>query len=247
MKLLSFLKSKPLLKELIPENYIDIHSHLLPGIDDGSKSLEDTVSLLTQMNGIGIKHFITTPHIFTNVWDNTELHILKNLQATKHELSDKNLYTSFQVGAEYMIDSYFMKRLETEKLLTLKDNYVLVEMSYLHPPMQLFDIIFEIQLAGYKPVLAHPERYVFYTKNFKEYERLKKSGCLFQLNLLSCVDYYGVAITETADKLLKKGMIDFVGSDVHHQNHVDSFSRKVTLKNTTELEKAISRNLFFLP
>jgi tyrosine-protein phosphatase YwqE len=245
--LLSFLKSKPLLKDLIPENYVDIHSHLLPGIDDGSKSLEDTVSLLTQMNGIGIKHFITTPHIFTNVWDNTESLISENLQTTKHQLSGKNLYTSFQAGAEYMIDSYFMKRLETEKLLTLKDNFVLIEMSYLHPPMQLFDIIFEIQLAGYKPVLAHPERYVFYTKNFREYEKLKKSGCLFQLNLLSCVDYYGVVITETADKLLKKGMIDFVGSDIHHQNHVDSFSRKVTLKNTLELEKAINNNLFFLP
>lgn len=245
--MLSFLKSKPLLKDLIPENYVDIHSHLLPGIDDGSKSLEDTVSLLTQMNGIGIKHFITTPHIFTNVWDNTESLISENLQTTKHELNSKNLYTSFQAGAEYMIDSYFMKRLETEKLLTLKDNFVLIEMSYLHPPMQLFDIIFEIQLAGYKPVLAHPERYVFYTKNFKEYEKLKKSGCLFQLNLLSCVDYYGVVITETADKLLKKGMIDFVGSDIHHQNHVDSFSRKVTLKNTLELEKAINNNLFFLP
>jgi tyrosine-protein phosphatase YwqE len=199
------------------------------------------------MNGIGIKHFITTPHIFTNVWDNTESLISENLQTTKHQLSGKNLYTSFQAGAEYMIDSYFMKRLETEKLLTLKDNFVLIEMSYLHPPMQLFDIIFEIQLAGYKPVLAHPERYVFYTKNFREYEKLKKSGCLFQLNLLSCVDYYGVVITETADKLLKKGMIDFVGSDIHHQNHVDSFSRKVTLKNTLELEKAINNNLFFLP
>lgn len=245
--MLSFLKTKPLLKDLIPTHFVDIHSHLLPGIDDGSKSVEETENLMSQMNGLGISHFITTPHIYTNVWDNTETIISEKLQSTQTALVGKECFSSFRAGAEYMIDSFFMKRLETEKLLTLKDNYVLVEMSYLHPPMQLFEILFEIQLAGYKPVLAHPERYLFYTKNFREYERLKKSGCLFQLNLLSCVDYYGIIISETADKLLKNGMIDFVGSDVHHQNHIDSFSRKVTLKNIPELEKAINNNLFFLP
>ncbi len=245
--MLSFFKSKPLLKDLIPENFVDIHSHLLPGIDDGSKSMEDTENFMVQMSAMGIKHFITTPHIFTNVWDNTEAGISEKLQVTKADLSRKNCFTSFNAGAEYMIDSFFMKRLETEKLLTLKDNYLLVEMSYLNPPMQLFDILFEVQLAGYKPILAHPERYLFYINKLKEYERLKKSGCLFQLNLLSTVNYYGTGIAKTADYLLKNEMIDFVGTDIHHQNHIDAFSRKVSLKNTPELEKAINRNLFFLP
>lgn len=228
-------------------NFVDIHSHLLPGIDDGAKSMEETENFMTQMSAMGIKHFITTPHIFTNVWDNTEAGIAEKLQVTKAELQEKNCFTSFNTGAEYMIDSFFMKRLETEKLLTLKDNYLLVEMSYLNPPMQLFDILFEVQLAGYKPILAHPERYLFYTQNLKEYERLKKSGCLFQLNLLSSVNYYGIGISKTADYLLKTGMIDFVGTDIHHQNHIDAFSRKVALKNIPELEKAINKNLFFLP
>ena len=245
--MLSIFKTKPLLKDLIPKNFVDIHSHLLPGIDDGSKSVEETASLMTQMNGLGINHFITTPHIFTNVWDNTEAGITEKLQVTKAELNRKNYFASFNAGAEYMIDSFFMKRLETEKLLTLKDNYLLVEMSYLNPPMQLFDILFEVQLAGYKPILAHPERYLFYTNKLKEYERLKKSGCLFQLNLLSTVNYYGTGIAKTADYLLQNGMIDFVGTDIHHQNHIDAFSRKVCLKNTLELEKAINKNLFFLP
>lgn len=245
--MLSFFKSKPLLKDLIPENFVDIHSHLLPGIDDGSKSIEDTESLMAQMNAMGIQHFITTPHIITNVWDNTEVGISEKLQVTKAELIGKNTFASFNAAAEYMIDSFFMKRLETEKLLTLKDNYLLVEMSYLNPPIQLFDILFEAQLLGYKLILAHPERYLFYTRNLKEYERLKKSGCLFQLNLLSSVNYYGIGITKTADYLLKNGMIDFVGTDIHHQNHIDAFSRKVALKNIPELEKAINKNLFFLP
>ena len=245
--MLSFFKSKPLLIDLIPENFVDIHSHLLPGIDDGSKSIEETESLMTQMNAMGIQHFITTPHIITNVWDNTEVGISEKLQVTKAELIGKNTFASFNAAAEYMIDSFFMKRLETEKLLTLKDNYLLVEMSYLNPPIQLFDILFEAQLLGYKLILAHPERYLFYTRNLKEYERLKKSGCLFQLNLLSSVNYYGIGITKTADYLLKNGMIDFVGTDIHHQNHIDAFSRKVALKNIPELEKAINKNLFFLP
>ncbi len=107
-----------------------------------------------------------------------------------------------------------MTLLHNGPLLVLKDNYVLVEMSYINQPIQLYDIIFELQVAGYKPVLAHPERYAFFHHNFKNYEKLKHQGCLFQLNLLSTIGYYGTEVTKTAEKLLQIGMIDFVGSDV---------------------------------
>jgi tyrosine-protein phosphatase YwqE len=244
--LLSIFKSKPLLKDLIPKNFVDIHSHLLPGIDDGSKSVEETVNLMTQMNGLGINHFITTPHIFTNVWDNTEAVITKKLGDTKLELKHINCYNTFEAGAEYMIDSFFLKRLETEKLLTLKENYLLIEMSYLNPPIQLFEILFEIQLAGYKPILAHPERYLFYHKNYKEFHKLKNSGCLFQLNLLSTVGYYNKNIELVSEKLLNDGFYDFVGSDTHHQKHLDAFQQKVNIKSLPQLEKAFNNNLFFL-
>lgn len=244
--MLSIFKSKPLLKDLIPKNFVDIHSHLLPGIDDGSKSVEETVNLMTQMNGLGINHFITTPHIFTNVWDNTEAVITKKLGDTKLELKHKNCYNTFEAGAEYMIDSFFLKRLETEKLLTLKENYLLIEMSYLNPPIQLFEILFEIQLAGYKPILAHPERYLFYHKNYKEFHKLKNSGCLFQLNLLSTVGYYNKNIELVSEKLLNDGFYDFVGSDTHHQKHLDAFQQKVNIKSLPQLEKAFNNNLFFL-
>lgn len=244
--MLSIFKTKPLLKDLIPKNFVDIHSHLLPGIDDGSKSVEETASLMTQMNGLGINHFITTPHIFTNVWDNTEAVITKKLGDTKLELKHKNCYDTFEAGAEYMLDSFFLKRLETEKLLTLKNNYLLVEMSYLNPPIQLFEILFEIQLAGYKPILAHPERYVFYHNNYKEFHKLKNSGCLFQLNLLATVGYYGKNIEMVAEKLLQDDLYDFVGSDIHHQKHLDALHTKVKIKSLPRLEKAFNNNLFFL-
>ncbi|WP_324691483.1 tyrosine-protein phosphatase [Flavobacterium cheonhonense] len=244
--MLSIFKTKPLLKDLIPKNFVDIHSHLLPGIDDGSKSVEETASLMTQMNGLGINHFITTPHIFTNVWDNTEAVITKKLGDTKLELKHKNCYDTFEAGAEYMLDSFFLKRLETEKLLTLKNNYLLVEMSYLNPPIQLFEILFEIQLAGYKPILAHPERYLFYHKNHKEFHKLKNSGCFFQLNLLATVGYYGKNIETVAEKLLHDNFYDFVGSDIHHQKHLDALHNMVKIKSLPELEKAFNNNLFFL-
>ena len=103
-----------------------------------------------------------------------------------------------------------------------------------------------MQLSGYKPILAHPERYQFYHANFNEYEKLKKAGCLFQLNLLSTVGYYNKNVVEIADKLLNKNMIDFVGSDIHHQNHITAFNHKIKIKNNVALENAINQNLLFL-
>ena len=244
--MIHFFKQKPTLSDLIPENYIDIHSHLLPGIDDGSKNINETIMLLEQMNAIGIRNFITTPHIMTNVWDNNQESIQKKLSETKENINP-NLYNSFNAAAEYMLDSSFLDKIGNENILTLKDNFILVEMSYLNAPLHIYEILFEIQLAGFKPILAHPERYLFYSNNVNEYEKLKNAGCLFQLNLLSTVNYYGIKITKNAEYLLANDFIDFVGSDIHHINHIKAFSDKIKIKNSTKLEKALSNNLFFLP
>lgn len=244
--MIHLFKKKPILRELIPDSHIDIHSHLLPGIDDGAATIEDSISLLNQMSEIGFTNIITTPHIITNVWNNSENSITDKYSEILKGIENKCAVSSFNAAAEYMIDSHFLNRLATEKLLTLKDNYVLVELSYLNPPINLYEILFEIQLAGYKPIMAHPERYLFFHFNFKEYEKMKNAGCYFQLNLLSTVDYYGKNITKIADKLFANEFYDFVGSDVHHQNHINSFNNKVTLKNIGKLNKAIEKNLFFL-
>lgn len=145
------------------------------------------------------------------------------------------------------MDGNFSTLFQTEKLLTVKDNYVLVEMSYINPPIQLYDILFDLQVAGYKPILAHPERYLFFHSNFAEYEKLKHAGCSFQLNLLSVIGYYGTNVAETAKKLLKKGMIDFAGSDVHHQHHVGGFSRRLLFKDAAPLKEALAHNQVFKP
>jgi protein-tyrosine phosphatase len=244
--LLFLKKSKPLLKDVIPIDYVDIHSHLLPGIDDGAKTILDSIHLITRLSDIGITQFITTPHIINSVWNNTKESIEMTYDSTIETLNNEGVKVILNTAAEYMMDSFFFDLLKKEKpLLTLKDNYVLVEMSYLNPPLQLYDLIFEIQIAGYKPILAHPERYLFYYNNFNEFQKLKKAGCLFQLNLLSTVGYYGNVVTSITEKLLQKEMYDFVGSDVHHENHVNAFSNKILLKNHSDLSLPLSQNSFF--
>lgn len=240
-----FKKSSPVLKDLIPNDYIDIHSHLLPGIDDGAKTFEQTLKLIKALQSFGTKQFITTPHIIQHVWDNNANLINLKKNETIIELEKNQITIPFHAAAEYMINDYFVELFQSKELLTLKKNYVLVEMSYINPPIQLYSILFDLQIAGYIPVLAHPERYIFYHNNFDEYQKLKKSGCLFQLNLLSVVGYYGEGISKIAEKLLQKGLYDFVGSDTHHDKHIIAFEQKIKLKDLLPLKQAITNNQFF--
>lgn len=243
--MLHFLIRKPYLKDLVPDHYTDLHSHLLPGIDDGSKSNEETLLLIAGLKALRFEQLITTPHIMKNVWENTYQSITEKFTATQQLLVENNEPIAFRAAAEYLIDGNFTELIHKEGLLTLKENYVLIEMSYINPPIQLYDILFDIQVAGYKPVLAHPERYLAYHNNFSEYQKLKHAGCLFQVNLLSTVGYYGEEVAQTAKKLLKKGMIDYTGSDVHHQSHIKSFSKKITFKDVVPLNEAFANNAFF--
>lgn len=241
-----FQRKKPFLCDCIPSNHVDIHSHLLPGIDDGAATIEDTTMLIEGLEKIGFSKFITTPHIMGDVWKNTRDGIHTTLANTISELSVPSINTRFKAAAEYMIDAEFWELFKKEPLLTLKDNYVLVEISYLNPPIQLYDIIFELQVAGYQPVLAHPERYNFYHETtLSHYKKLKKAGCLFQLNMLSATGYYGVRVAKTADLLLKNGMIDFIGSDVHHARHLEFMKKKIVLKNHEYLLPVFQNNSFF--
>ncbi|GAA6766322.1 capsular polysaccharide biosynthesis protein [Flavobacterium sp. CGRL1] len=209
------------------------------------RRLKKTVKLAKAFQELGISQFVTTPHINHYVWNNSEQDISEKLNETQVLLKEENITIPFKAAAEYFMDDWFENHLKTEKLLTLKDNYILVEISYLSAPFNLYKIIFDIQLAGYIPVLAHPERYTYFHKNFNEYEKLKKSGCLFQLNLLATVGYYGSEIAKTAELLLKKGMYDFTGTDVHHSSHIESMHQKIKIDATSNLKEVIANNQFF--
>ena len=232
----NLFKKKPILSELIPEGFVDIHSHVLPGIDDGAKDIEESLSLVCQMKDMGFSKIIGTPHTYQGLYDNTNETIKDSFDSLKIKIKED---IEISYGSEYMMDGSLLKRIKEKSILTLKDNYVLVEMSFISAPNILFDIIFELKTNGYLPVLAHPERYTFLFNNFKEYYKLKKFGCFFQLNLLSVTDYYGQIFSEISNKLLNLELIDFVGSDIHNQKHINFFQTKAKIKELKMLENAI--------
>jgi protein-tyrosine phosphatase len=208
----------------------DIHNHILPGIDDGAQNVEDSIGLLEKFREIGITKFIATPHIMNDYYPNSPETINNALDLLSIEInkSESLKNTEIQFAAEYMMDQSFLDLIENTKLLTLKDNMVLVEMSYFQAPINLNEILFKLQTSGYKPVLAHPERYAFYhSKDLSKYEELKNRGCYFQLNTLSLTPHYGINMQKIAYKLLENNMIDFIGSDTHRIQHLDKLSNIV--------------------
>ena len=221
--MLSIFQKKEYLIDYL-DDITDIHNHILPGIDDGASNVEDSLNLLLKFKEMGIHKFIATPHIMNDYYPNTPQTINAALGKLQEKIGQNSELKEIRirVAAEYMMDQSFMELLESEKLLTLKDNFVLVEMSYFQAPINLNEILFQLQTKGYKPVLAHPERYAFYhTKDLRKYEELKARGCLLQLNTLSLTPHYGTNMQQTAFRLLEAGMIDFIGSDTHRVQHLE--------------------------
>lgn len=241
----SIFKNRPRLTDLIPQGSTDIHSHLLYHLDDGAKTETDSLELARKFLDAGYSCCIATPHVMNTVWENTSEGILSRLNETQTLFRQNDVGLKITAAAEYLMDTGFIDLARQKKLLTLKDNMVLVEMSYINPPINLYEILFELQLAGYTPVLAHPERYGFYHQSFGEYEKLKHAGCLFQVNLLSAMGYYGSSVAKTADNLLAKNMIDFAGSDLHHLNHAQALQSKSIIKNNEALALSIERTKLF--
>ncbi len=212
----------------IPENAsfsfigTDIHSHLVPGIDDGAKTVEDSVAMIKKLVSMGYRQIVTTPHVMIDMYRNTPETINNGLEILKDALQKEGINIPIKAAAEYYIDEYFFSLIGKEPLLTVTKNEVLVEFSMLYEPPMLDTTIFNMQTLGYKPILAHPERYNSLHQNFERYQQLKDKGCLFQLNLLSLHGYYGRNVAEVAHKLLRRGMYDYCGTDMHHERHADT-------------------------
>ena len=235
-------RNKINLKDLLPLGYTDIHSHVLPGIDDGAKTMDDSIALIKKFQELGIHKIITTPHVMGDVWPNSTEVITSKLQEVKKRLQKEGI-TEFgiEAAAEYMLDENFAELLEKKDLLPIKENKILVEMSYLSPPSNLFDTLFAMQIAGYKPVLAHPERYNFYHMDKAKYADLKRAGALFQLNLLSLTRYYGVPVQKVALYLLEQNMYNCVGTDAHHLRHLENMNFRLSKKHRTLLKTLMEK------
>lgn len=225
--MLSIFKAKYYLKDLMPNNYIDIHNHILPGIDDGAKTIEETNTLIYQMRDLNIAGAIATPHTYYNLWNNTR----SIIQETYTNALEANTNSSFLKGyaSEYLLDATLIARINRESLLCIKNNYILVELPFLNNPIDLYEMLFELKIKDYKIIIAHPERYRYFHNDIKKYFKLKDSGVYFQLNLLSLVGYYGSDITRMTKQLLDNDLYDFTGSDIHNEHHINILKSKPIL------------------
>ncbi len=214
---------------------LDLHSHLLPGIDDGAKTVEESLALIRRLQGMGFNRFITTPHVMADLYPNTPEIILEKLEVVRAAAREEGLEVQIDAAAEYLMDEAFGEKMAAVELLTLPGNRVLVEMAFVSAPPNLDQYIFQLQTKGYKVLLAHPERYLFFRDNFKRYESLKDRGVEFQMNLLSLVGYYGKPIQDNALRLLKAGMIDYLATDLHHERHAENLERLLQEKKISRL------------
>jgi len=199
---------------------IDMHSHFIPGIDDGAQNMEETMFLLRSMKDLGYKKVITTPHVFTDLYRNTPEIILSGLDRVREEVKKEGLELEIDAAAEYYLDENFEDLIEQKKLLTFGKNYVLFELGFVQEPPTLSRAIFHMHLQGYKPVLAHPERYEYWDGRMSKYEELIDRDVLIQLNMNCLTGHYGQKVKETSEKMVDAGLVHFIGSDCHHPGHL---------------------------
>lgn len=203
----------------------DMHSHLIPGIDDGSKSIEESIALIKELCELGYKKLITTPHIMSDFYKNTPEIIMEGLEKVREAVREECLPVTISAAAEYYLDDGFVHKLENEKLLTLKDNYLLFEISYVNAPENMLEIIFRMQVLGYKPIMAHPERYPFWFNNVDFYKELRDQGVLLQININSLAGYYGPEAKKLAEKMIDNEMVDLIGTDTHAMKHIHALKK----------------------
>ena len=225
-----FLKNKN--KDLDPLDFsalrTDIHSHLIPGIDDGSPDIETTILIIKELQTLGYRKIITSPHVMSDFYKNSSEIILKGLDDVRTELKNQNINIEIDAVAEYYIDYDFEQKIGKEKFLTFGDNYILVELSFIEASKNFFEIIFKLQLEGYKVVLAHPERYDYF--DMKDYINLVDRGVFLQVNLLSLIGYYSPIIKRKTEDLIAANMISFLGSDCHNIKHAELYKKCQTKK-----------------
>lgn len=217
----------------------DMHSHLLPGIDDGSGNMATSLELIRGLHSLGYRKLITTPHIFWELYPNTPEIIAEKLDWLQKTLQEEGIEIELKAAAEYFIDEHFEEALRSKKpFLPISANKVLVEFSMVTAPMDLQHVLFEMQIQQYQPIIAHPERYVYLAGRKEFFDELKEAGCLFQLNLLSLVGYYGKGVQELAEYLCKKNYYDFAGTDLHHERHIMALRKVASNATLARLREA---------
>ena len=198
----------------------DMHSHLLPGLDDGSKSVEESIDYISTLSALGYKKLICTPHIISDLYFNNRETIEPAYELLKQAVADAGLDIELGFAAEFMINPEFSELVQQGKMLPFGDNYLLVEMGFLSSPPNIKEVIFDLIIRGFKPVLAHPERYSYLHNSFEVIQDFAANGCLLQINLLSLTGHYGKPVKQTAERMIKEKIVSFAGTDLHHERHL---------------------------
>ncbi len=229
---------------------VDVHSHLIPGIDDGAKTIEDSLNLLAEFQELGYKKVITTPHVMSDYYKNTPEIILKGLADVRAAKAKRGLTIEIDAAAEYNLDADFEPLIDADNLLAFGDNYVLFELPFIAEPHMLNSIIWKLQEKNYKPVLAHVERYAYWHQDWEKIAGLKDRGVFIQLNINSLTGHYGPEVKRIGEKLVDNNMVDLLGSDCHNLNHMGLTQRARTkshLHKVLSSEKLINKKLSFEP
>ena len=225
-------------------NFTDIHSHVLPGVDDGVGSYEEAINTLRWLKAIGVNRLYLTPHVMSDFSGNTSSYLSGKFGLFVKRIKDDGItdIPLLKLGAEYMLEAAFGNH-KKDGLLTYSKRHLLVETSYIMPPMGFIQIIENLQEDGYTPVLAHPERYIF-MEGMKDYRLMKSQGVKFQLNFLSITGAYGRQAKEKAGQLLKAGYYDYTGSDFHHlsRHEKDYLVKSLTKKQIISIQRLIDNN-----
>lgn len=241
--MLGLFQKKIPLTELL-KGVKDIHNHLLPGIDDGSPNVESSIELVKMYQSLGITEFYVTPHTMGDFYPNTPETINASYLKLKEALVERKLDDiTLHTASEYMVDHNFEELVKKDEILTLKDKHVLIEMSYLRESPNFDEVVYKLQLKGYKPILAHPERYLFYIDNKTIFTQMKNKGIKLQLNALSLNKYYGSKINKKAIELLNDGLYDFIGLDTHKTRHLMVLDRiEVPEKIAKKVSQLVENN-----
>lgn len=215
----------------------DMHSHLIPSIDDGSQNMEDSIEMIKALYDLGYKKLITTPHIYTEYFKNTPEIIHEGLEKLRETVLQANIPVKVEAAAEYMYDDTLKNKFNDSGLLSFGNKYILIELSSFIIPVNLFQFLFDLKIEGYKPILAHPERYSYWHDNFENYITLKDREILFQINLPSLSGFYSPQVRRIAEKLIDNNMVEFVGTDIHNMEYFEQIDKS---RYSKALEKLIS-------
>jgi tyrosine-protein phosphatase YwqE len=220
----------------------DFHSHLLPGLDDGVQTMEESLEVIEALSRLGYRRLVTTPHVMADRYPNSSKTIAEKCREVRAAIRKAGIPVEFSAAAEYFLDEHFSELLECGDLLTIdEDRHILVELPFHHAPLALRSLLFEMQKKGYKPILAHPERYPYYHNKLAEYQELHDAGCRFQVNILSITGHYGLDVQQAAQLLLKHKLVDYLGTDAHRLRHAQTLSAAL---RSGHLEKTLQHHNF---